>query len=340
MENSFYRMGPIRFLALACALIASEGFAATVFGTVAEAPEHPVPQAWVYLERLPAKESDSMRTDSAGAYRFTDVTGCEGGCAIEVRAAGYRPFSSGTFSLEADGTRWMDVPMDRIHNLSIRVVKAEDTAEAVPASQAMMTSYENADRRWSTPDSAGMVRFLDLQPLTGYLLSVSAPGRKAYSSTIHFHYPFSDNVLRVPLDSDVAGTGKTLSGTLSVRGAGPAAGENLFLGCRTVQVAADLFARTEADGKYAIAGVPAACDSVTLYAGADTTAIALPDGENRFDWSVTLPDPSPIRPGRALRAGRAARRVPGRGYDAAGRKGPKAGANTPQVIFVRGPNRP
>src|SRR4051794_10032049 len=84
--------------------------AATVFGSVWEDSQTPpIAGAWVYLRHLPSKEADSLQTDTSGAYAFSDVTGCESGCDIEVRSAGFWFYVSDPFMLPADGIKQADV---------------------------------------------------------------------------------------------------------------------------------------------------------------------------------------------------------------------------------------
>jgi hypothetical protein len=333
MEKTSRCIG-LLFLALALAFGAVESTAATVFGTVAEPPQYiPIQGAMVRLLHGPTKQVDSLQTDSAGAYRFADVMGCEQACAIEVGKPGFWGFTSDYFGIAADGNKLVDVALERIHSLSVRVYKAEDTSQAILNSQAVLFSAGNEPPRSVMTDSTGYIRFSGLQSFTGYLLSVSAPGRKTNSNTLHFHDPVSNIFFRVLLDSDVAATNKELKGTLSVRGAGPAIGERLVLSCRNDYAAADLFAQTGSQGEYSIPGVPAACDSVRLFAGEDSVAIAMPDKENQFDWSAVFPGTLAVRPGRAPRAQAGWRPAPWFGYDLTGRK---RGAFT----FGPGPIRP
>jgi len=320
MENPSRRIG-LLFLAFAFASGAGQSFAATVFGSVAEPPQFiPIQGARVRLVHVPTKQVDSLQTDTAGAYSFTQVTGCEQGCVIEVGKPGFWDFTSDYFEIAADGGKQVDVALERIHSLTVRVFKAEDTSQAILNSQSVLFSAGNEPPRCVKPDSTGSIRFTDLQSFTGYLLSVSAPGRKTTSNALHFHDPVSNIFFRVLLDSDVAAASKALHGTLSVRGAGPAVGEKVVLSCRNDYAAADLFAQTGSEGEYAIEGVPAACDSVRLFAGEDSAAIAMPDKENQFDWSAVFPGTLAVRPGRSQNAQAGSRPAPWRGYDLMGRK--------------------
>ncbi|MBW8886596.1 MAG: carboxypeptidase regulatory-like domain-containing protein [Fibrobacteres bacterium] len=333
MGNPSRHVG-ILFLAFAFAWGAGQSSAATVFGTVAEPPQYiPIQGAIVRLVHGPTKQVDSLQTDSAGAYHFYDVTGCEQACAIEVGKPGFWFFASDYFGIAADGGKQVDVALERIHSLTVRVFKAEDTAQAILNSQAVLFSAGNEPPRSVMIDSTGSIRFTELQSFTGYLLSVSAPGRKTTSNMLHFHDPVSNIFFRVLLDSDVAATNKELKGALSMRGAGPAVGERVLLSCRNDQAAADLFAQTGSQGEYSIPGVPAACDSVRLYAGEDSTIVAMPDKENQFDWSAVFPGTLAVRPGGYRKAQAGSRPAPWRGYDLVGRK-------LAAFIFGPGPMRP
>src|SRR4051812_39991893 len=113
MKNPFLRSGWLACLPLAFgpgAGIAAAG--PTLFGTVAEVPQYiPVPGAWVYLWHSETKEVDSVKADTAGAYRFTDVAGCELACYIQVRAPVYWTYTSDSFSLGADGGKQVDAAL-------------------------------------------------------------------------------------------------------------------------------------------------------------------------------------------------------------------------------------
>jgi hypothetical protein len=286
----------------------------------------------VSLRHLPTKQADTLLTDSAGAYLFSDVTGCDRGCEIEVSDPGSWNFTSDYFEIAADESKQVDVVLEPIKSLTVRVTKTEDTAQAILASQAVLFSTENEPPRCVKADSTGILRFTGLHSLTGYLLSVSAPGRKTNSNMLHLHDPVANIRWRALLDSDVAASNKSLRGTLSVLGKGPAAGERVLLDCRTDQ-AADLFAQTGPDGGYAIEGVPASCDSVRLYAGVDSAMVAMPDKENQFDWSAVFPEILAVGPGRDRKAQAGSRPAPWRGYDLAGRK-------LRTFTFGPGPSRP
>jgi hypothetical protein len=300
---------------------AGDSGAAMVFGSVWEDTQTPpIPGAWVYLRHLPGKEADSLQSDSAGAYAFSDVTGCESGCDIEVRSPGYWFYVSDPFMLPADGIKQADVRLLRIHDLSVRVVKAEDTSQAIVNSQAVLFSAANEEPRCGKADSAGRFRFNDLQTSTGYRLTVAAPGRKTSSNELHFHDAVSHIFFPIVLDSDAAGTNKSLRGTLSAKGAGPSSGQRVILTCSNERIAADLFTETGAGGAYAIQAVPADCDSVMLYAGRDSAAAALTGMDNQLDWSALFPVPDFARRRGAARVGIPLRPALWRDYDAAGRK--------------------
>ncbi len=321
MKYPSSRIGRVLILALTLALGAGDAMAATVFGTVSEPPQFiPIHGARVYLLHGPTKQIDSLRTDSAGTYRFSDVTGCEQACAIQVGNPGFSGFVSDYFGIAADGSKQVDVALERIHSLTVRVFKAEDTAQAILNAQAVLFSAGNEPPRCAKPDSTGNLRFTDLQSFTGYLLSVSAPGRKTTSNMLHFHDPVSNIFFRALPDSDVAASNKALHGTLSVKGKGPAAGEKVVLSCRNDLAAADLFAQADSEGEFAVQGVPTACDSVKLYAGEDSAIVALPGQENQFDWSAVFPGTLAVKPGRDRKAQAGWRPAPWRGYDLAGRK--------------------
>lgn len=327
------RIGRVLILALTFALGAGDGLAATVFGTVSGSPQViPMQGARVSLRHVLTKQADTLRTDSAGAYRFSDVTGCDRGCVIEVSDPGSWNFTSDYFEIAADGGKQVDVVLEPIKSLTVRVFKAEDTAQVIPASQAVLFSVDNEPSRCVKADSTGNLRFTGLHSLTGYLLSVSAPGRKTNSNMLHLHDPVTTIFFRASMDSDVAASNKSLRGTLSVLGKGPAAGERVLLECRNDQ-AADLFAQTGPDGGYAIEGVPASCDSVKLYAGEDSAMVAIPDKDNQFDWSAVFPEILAVSPGRDRKARSGWRTTPWRGYDLTGRK-------RRTFTFGPGPSRP
>jgi hypothetical protein len=320
MGNPRRRNVPGALLALVLLSLPGSGRAATVFGTVAEAPQFiPLAGTHVYLEGK-RPQIDSQLTDSAGAYRFEGVTGCELGCEVRASRDGFWTKASDGFILDADRSLNVDIDLERIHALTVRVVKAEDTSQPVLNAQAVLWSSSGELPRCAKADSAARMRFRDLQTFTGYLLTVSAPGREATSSTLHFHDPVSEGFSRILLRPDTARSDKAVHGSLTVQGQGPAAGENVVLSCRNAEVVADLFGTAGTDGRYAIEGVPAACDSALLYAGADSTAIALAGSDNAFDWAAKFPEPDGIRPPAARRIRTVPPGLPWNGYDLAGRK--------------------
>jgi hypothetical protein len=307
-----------RLLALLWGLSGANAFGGTVSGTVIDHPSlRPLAGAWAYLANgSPAM--DSVRTDSAGEFRFSGVEGCDPGCTVRVRMPDYWPYESESFALAPDQDRRLEIRMEMIHALTVRIVKGEDTAQALAPSQAVLFSMGGDGVRCEAADSAGIARFADLESFTGYLLTVSAPGRKATSLTLHFHGPPAQQHMRVALDLDSAGGAKKAYGTLSAKDGKDFPGGRVLLSCRNERMAADLFAQAGTDGNYVIEGVPVECDSAWLRAGGDSLFVALPESENRFDWAVAVPRPDAVARRLPVRSSPRADRK--RAYDLIGRK--------------------
>lgn len=321
MKDFAFRIG-IRFLLAAGAgLGGGRAMAATVSGTVAEPPQYRLLEgAHVYLTDGNSP-IDSQLTDTAGAFLFADVQGCGSDCFLWVRKDGYWDYRTESFGLGADGNKTVEVALERIHSLTVRVVKAEDTARFPAGAQAVLYSDAAGEApRCARIDSAGRAQFRDLHSFTGYLLTVSAPGRKATSNMLHFHDPVSAGFSRVALDSDEAQSGKAVRGVLGDKQGNAVGGATVVLGCRTPMIAADLFGETDAEGHFRIEGVPSVCDSVMLYAGPDTLAVALPGQDTKVEWSADIPPASIAPKARAARPGAAVRIGPWRGCDLIGRK--------------------
>lgn len=305
------------YLAAASLLGGMQSHAGIVFGTVADTPSFlPLEGAWVYLDgKRPG--TDSMRTDSAGAYRFSDIADCGMGCEVRVRMPGYWPFASRTFALAPEQNLELDIQLDMIHSLTVQVVKAEDPSQPLSDAQAVISAAEYESPRCLAADSAGKLDFRDLHTFTAYLLTASAPGRKTTSNGLHFHGPPAHGSWKVELGIDSAHSGKTVRGTLSAKDKGPFPGARALLSCRNGGIAADLFAEAGTDGKFAIDGVPADCDSALLLSGSDTLAIGLPGPETLVDWELDVPRTTPLRSAGARPRYRADRT---RSYDLNGRK--------------------
>jgi hypothetical protein len=322
MGNPFRNLRASLILAAVSALGGETAFAGSVFGTVVDSPSFdPIEGAWVYLTGK-RSATDSMRTDSSGAYRFTDVADCGMGCEVLVRMPGYWIFESRLFTLAPEQNLPLDIQLDMIHSLTVRVVKAEDTSQPVLDAKGVVSAAEFEFPRFAA-DSAGAMDFRELHSFTAYLLTVSAPGRRATSNNLHFHGPPVRVFWQVALEPDSGHSAKTVRGTLSAKDGKDFPGARAWLSCRSAQIVADLFADAGTDGAYAIEGVPAECDSAMLFAGTDSIAVALTETETEVDWAVDVKRPTGLRParGRTGSRTRTALRPDGKGvYDLIGRK--------------------
>jgi hypothetical protein len=323
MGNPRRRLGAILILSVALALASGTARAGSVFGTVLDTPTFlPLEGAWVYLVGKRAA-TDSVQTDSSGAFSFSGVADCGMGCNVLVRMPGFWLFESQLFLLGPDQNFQLDIQLDFIHSLAVRVVKAEDTSQALPSAQAVVTAAEYDTPRFQAADSLGKMEFRDLHTFTPYLLTVSAPGRRATTNNLRFHGPPSRVAWKVQLEIDSAHTGKTVHGTLSAKDSLPFPGARIWLSCRSGEVVADLFAQAGADGLFAIEGVPAECDSAVMHAGLDSLAVGLAGEETGLDWAIGVQRTTALRPGRARQAfpARPVWRADGTGiYDLIGRK--------------------
>ncbi len=313
--------GPSLLLAGAVAITSGGGaaHASTLFGSVVDNPSFlPIEGAKVYLVgKRPG--IDSTLTDSAGAYIFSGIPDCDMGCIVQVRTPGFFAYESRLFQLDSNQNLQLDIQLDFIHALTVQVVKAEEPGQPLISAQAVITASEFDAPRCQAADSAGKMDFRELHSFTAYLLTVSAPGRQTTTHNLRFHGPPARGSWKVALEPDSAHTGKSLRGILSAKDGLPFPGTRVLLSCRYGGVAGDVFANAGTDGNYALAGIPAGCDSAVIYAGTDSLAIALPGDSTRADWEIDVPRTTAVRHVGA-RAAAAIHPDRKREYDLIGRK--------------------
>ena len=319
MEHTFSSRNLISLAIPYLCLLGAPACASIVSGKIYDDPSHqPLAEAHVVFASDKGSRQDSLVTDSSGSFRFEIPSGCGNGCYVQVRKEGYWMAETYTFMLAATENRGVDLGMELIHDLVIRVISARDSSRPLDSAQAtlVMETTEGVDYR--TADPSGQLRFPNLYALPIYRLTVAAPGYMTSTDAFRFDFPKVSDTVVIALVPDTTQSSKTVQGTLTSIGGHPYQGR-ITLRCSSALVQAVLFANSGPDGRFSIRGVPSVCDTGMLYGAyfRDSLALSLQAPATSVTWEI---DESP---GLGLRSGRAGIATPLRpagAFDLLGRR--------------------